>query len=92
MSIFPKINRYWLHSLNGSVALRESVNEIDGWIRFVLLVGSIVISALVLYGTLSHDIAELHTEVDRFRAEIRCLAEPDDCDVARLLSEMKSRR
>ena len=50
------------------------------------------ISALVLYGTLSYDIGELHAEVDRLRAEIRCLAEADDCDIARLLAEMKSRR
>ena len=68
------------------------MNEMDGWLRFVLLVGIIVISALVLYGTLRYDIGELHAEVDRPRAEIRCLTEADDCDVARLLAEMKSRR
>ena len=68
------------------------MNEMDRWLRFVLLVGIIVISALGLYGTLSYDIGELYAEVDRLRAEIRCLAEPDDCDVARLLAEMKSRR
>ena len=57
-----------------------------------MLVGTIVISALVLYGTSSYDIDELHAEADRLPAEISCLAEPDDCDVARLLSEMKARR
>ena len=49
-------------------------------------------SALVLYGTLSNDIGELHDEVNGLRAEIRCLAEPNDCEVARLLSEMERRR
>ena len=49
-------------------------------------------SALLLYGALSNDIGEVHDEVDRLGAEIRCLAKPDDCDVARLLSEMQNRR
>ena len=47
----------------------------------VLLVGTIIISALVVQRTLSYDIGELHAEVDRLRAEIRCLPEPDDCVV-----------
>ena len=46
------------------------MNEMDGWLRFVLLVGTIVISALVVYGTLSHDIGELRGDVDRLRAEM----------------------
>ena len=68
------------------------MDEWNGWFRFVLLVWSIAISALVLYGTLSNDLGELHDEVNRLRVEIRCLAEPNECDVARLLSEMQSSR
>ena len=49
-------------------------------------------SALVLCDTLSNDIGELHDELNRLPAEIRCLAEPNECDVARLLSELQRTR
>ncbi len=68
------------------------MEKFDGWVRFALLVWSMAISALVLYGTLSNDIGELHDEVNRLGAEIRCLAEPNEYDLARLLSEMQSCR
>ncbi len=68
------------------------MEEIDRWIRFGFVIWSVLCSALLLYGALSNDIGEVHDEVDRLGAEIRCLAEPDDCDVARLLSEMQNRR
>ena len=38
------------------------MEKFDGWVRFALLVWSMAISALVLYGTLSNDIGELHDE------------------------------
>ncbi len=53
---------------------------------------SIVVTALVLYGTLSDHIGELQDEIRRRRVDIRCLAEPGECDSARLLSEMRSGR
>ena len=53
---------------------------------------SIVVTALVLYGTLSDHIGELQDEIRRLRVDIRCLAEPGECDSARLLSEMRSGR
>ena len=68
------------------------MEEIDRWIRFGFVIWSVLVSALLLYGALSNDIGEVQDEVDRLGAEIRCLAEPDDCDVARLLSEMQNRR
>ena len=71
---------------------RMKWRSIDRWIRFGFVIWSVVVSFLVLYGTLSNDIGELHSKVNRLRGEIRCLAEPDDCDVARLLSEMQNRR
>jgi len=68
------------------------VEEVDRWMRFQFVIGSVLISALFLYGALSNDIGKLHDEVKRLRAEIRCLAEPDHCDVARLLPRMPRRR
>ena len=56
------------------------------------VVVSVLMSALVLYGTLSNDIGELHDEVNGLRAEVRCLTEPNECDIVRLLSEMERRR
>ena len=68
------------------------MDEVDRWFRFLVVLGSVLISALVPYGALGDDSGKLHDELSRLRAEIRCLAEPDDCDVARVLSEIKSRR
>ena len=68
------------------------MEDVDPWIGFGVVIGSVVVTALFLYGALSNDIGKLHDEVMRLRAEIRCLAEPDECDLTRLLSEMRSRR
>ena len=59
---------------------------------FGAVLWSIVVTALVLYGTLSDHIGELQDEIRRLRVDIRCLAEPGECDSARLLSEMRSGR
>ena len=68
------------------------MEEVDRWFRFGFVIASVLISALFLYAALSNDIGKLHDEVKRLRAEIRCLAEPDECDVARLPSRMRRRR
>ena len=77
---------------SGFAAKEDEVEEVDRWVRFGFVIGSVVVTALFLYGALSNDIGKLHDEVKRLRAEIRCLAEPDECDVTRLLSEMRSKR
>ena len=46
------------------------MEEVDRWLRFAVLIGSIVVSAL--YGTLCSDIGTLHDAVIRLRAETRC--------------------
>ena len=66
------------------------MEEFDPWIWFGAVLCSIVVSALVLYGMLSGHIGELQGEIRRLRVDIRCLAEPGECDSARLLSEMRS--
>ena len=45
------------------------MEEVDRWMRFGFVIGSVLISALFLYGALSNDIGKLHDEVKRLRAE-----------------------
>ena len=66
------------------------MKEFEPWIWFGAVLWSIVVSAVVLYGTLGNHIGELHDEVRRLRADIRCLVEPNERDVARRLSERPS--
>ena len=56
------------------------------------MVGVGVAVALFLYAALSSEHSTLHDEIATLRAEVRCLAEQEDCDVARLLSELDRRR
>ena len=63
------------------------------WIDFTCLIGFIMLFiALGLYGALSSHHGKLRDEIAALRAEIRCFAEQEDCDVARLLSELDRRR
>ena len=48
--------------------------------------------ALFLYAALSSEHSTLRDEIATLRAEVRCFAEPEDCDVTRLLSELDRRR
>lgn len=66
------------------------MKEFEPRIWFGAVLWSIVVSAVVLYGTLGNHIGELHDEVRRLRADIRCLVEPNERDVARRLSERRS--
>ena len=68
------------------------MEEVDRWMRFGFVIGSVLISALFLYAALSNDIGKLHGEVKRLRAEIRCLPSPTTVTSARLLPRMPRRR
>ena len=68
------------------------MDEVDRWVPVPGAARQRAHQRVVLYGALGDDSGKLHDELSRLRAEIRCLADPDDCDVARVLSEIKSRR
>ena len=57
---------------------------------FMVWVGVAV--ALFLYAALSSEHSTLRDEIATLRAEVRCFAEQEDCDVTRLLSELERRR
>ena len=50
-----------------------SIQEDARWFRFLVLLGSVLISALVLYGAPGDDSGKLHDELSRLRAETRLL-------------------
>ena len=56
------------------------------------LVGAMSVIAIFLYAALSSDHGKLRDEIVTLRVEVRCFAEQEDCDVARLLSELSRRR
>ena len=67
--------------------------ENEKWIDITCLTGFIMLFiALALYGALSSHHGKLRDEIAALRAEIRCFAEQEDCDLARLLSELDRRR
>ena len=70
------------------------MNATTGGFVFALLSGFMfaVAIALFLYAALNSDHGKLHDEIATLRAEVRCFAEQEDCDVARLLSELDRRR
>ena len=80
-------------SNNGVFSIQEdAMDEVDRWVPVPGAARQRAHQRVVLYGALGDDSGKLHDELSRLRAEIRCLADPDDCDVARVLSEIKSRR
>ena len=70
------------------------MSETTDWFGFAPLVGFlfIVAIAMFLYAALTSDHGKLRDEIAALRAEVRCLAEQEDCDLARLLSELDRRR
>ena len=70
------------------------MSETTDWLGFELLGGFMVAVAvaLFLYAALSSDHGKLRDEIATLRAEVRCFAEQEDCDVARLLLELDRRR
>ncbi len=48
-------------------------------------------SRFFLYAALTGEHGKLRDEIATLRAEIRCFAEQEECDVARLLSELSRR-
>ena len=68
------------------------MSETTDWLRVWLLVIPMFWAALMLYAALTIDHGKLRDEIAALRAEVRCLAEQEDCDLARLLSELDRRR
>ena len=58
----------------------------------VLLVLAMIVIAQQLDAARSSEHDNLRDEIATLRAEVRCFAEQEDCDVARLLSELDRRR
>ena len=61
----------------------------------LVLLGGFMVAvavALFLYAALSSEHSTLRDEIATLRAEVRCFAEQEDCDVTRLLSELERRR
>ena len=57
-----------------------------------LLVLGLIVIAQQLDAARSSEHDSLGDEIATLRAEVRCFAEQEDCDVARLLSELDRRR
>ncbi len=51
-----------------------------------------ILTALQLDAAQSSEHDNLRDEIATLRAEVRCFAEQEECDVARLLSELDRRR
>ena len=68
------------------------MSETTDWFGVALLAIAMFWTALILYAALTSDHGKLRDEIAALRAEIRCFAEQEDCDVARLLSELDRRR
>ena len=68
------------------------MSETTDWFGLVLLVLAMILIAQQLDAALSSQHGKLRDEIAVLRAEVRCFAEQEDCDVARLLSELDRRR
>ena len=66
--------------------------EPDRWVGTALVVWVVILTGLFLYDEVRDDIAALRGDIDALRVEIECRDQPDDCDVARLLSELQRGR
>ena len=64
----------------------------DRWFGLVMLAGFTLITAMVLRNELGDDIGELRDAIGALRVEVECRNQPDDCDMARLLSELQRGR
>ena len=68
------------------------MSETTDWFGLVLLVLATILIAQQLDAARSSEHDKLRDEIAALRAEVRCFAEQEDCDVARLLSELDRRR
>ena len=68
------------------------MSETTDWFGLVLLVLAMILIAELLDAGLSSEHDKLRDEIAALRAEVRCFAEHEDCDVARLLLELERRR